>query len=62
MAKELCEDCGKVFEGGSAAFFCPECKRKRLSQAAKERKLNKLGNDAYSQQQAERKRRANNGN
>ena len=51
MAKELCEDCGKVFDGGPTAFFCPECKKKRLSRAAKERNLNKLGNAAYSNRQ-----------
>ena len=60
MAKEVCEDCGKVFEPKSnRGFICPECHRKRLSRYAKERNLNKLGNDAYSEQQAIR--RANNG-
>lgn len=43
MAKELCEDCGKVFEAGPRAFLCERCRRKRLSESAKKRSLNKLG-------------------
>lgn len=54
-AKEICDDCGKVFEAGPKAFLCKECRSKRLSEAAKKRGLNKLGNEAYSKQQAERK-------
>ena len=48
MAKELCEDCGKVFEGSKWAHFCPECRKNRQSESAKKRNLNKLGNAAYS--------------
>lgn len=56
MAKELCQDCGRVFEPKSSkGMICLECHRKRLSRYAKERKLSKLGNDAYSKQQARRK-------
>lgn len=56
MAKELCQDCGKVFEPKSSkGMICPSCHRKRLSQYAKERNLSKLGRDAYSKQQAQRK-------
>lgn len=29
MAKEICQDCEKVFLGGPKAFFCPECRKKR---------------------------------
>ena len=54
-AKTICEDCGKVFDGGPYAYFCPECRKKRLSKAAKDRNLNKLGNDAYSEQCAIRR-------
>ena len=55
MAKEICQDCGKIFEPKSnKAFICHACHRKRLSRYAKERNLNKIGNDAYSKQQAER--------
>ena len=56
MAKEICADCGKVFDGGVHAFFCMDCRKRRLSEAAKARKLNKLGTAAYSKQQAARKR------
>ena len=56
-AKTICEDCGKVFDGGPYAYFCPECRKKRLSKAAKDRNLNKLGNDAYSEQCAIRRAR-----
>lgn len=55
MAKEICQDCGKVFEGGPNAHFCKSCIRKRLSDSAKRRKLNKIGNEAYSAQQAAKK-------
>ena len=48
MAKEMCEDCGKVFECGKYAFYCPDCRKERQRKSAKERNLNKIGNDAYS--------------
>lgn len=48
MAKVICEDCSKVFEGGAKAFFCPDCRKRRQSESAKKRNLNKLGNAAYS--------------
>lgn len=37
MAKEICEDCGKLFEAGKQAFFCPACRKKRQSEAARKR-------------------------
>ena len=46
MAKEICADCGKVFDGGAHQFFCLECRKRRLSEAAKIRNLSKLGHDA----------------
>lgn len=49
---EICEDCGKTFLAGPEAFLCPRCRRKRLSEAAKKRNLNKLGNDARWEQRA----------
>lgn len=42
-AIEICEDCGKTFEGGARAFICPECRKERNRQAAKKRNLNRLG-------------------
>ena len=61
MAKEICQECECIFETKrSTAVFCPECRREILSRCAKERNLNKWGNEAYSKQQAE-KRRHNNG-
>lgn len=52
----ICEDCGKVFDGGPYAYFCPDCRRKKLSESAKRRGLNKIGNDAYSKQCAVRRK------
>ena len=47
MAKEICQDCEKLFNPKSnKAFICPTCHRKRLSQYAKERNLSKLGHEA----------------
>ena len=37
MAKEICEDCGRVFEAGPYSFFCPECRKRRISKASSER-------------------------
>lgn len=54
-APTICEDCEKIFIGGPYSYFCPECREKRLSIAAKRRNLNKLGNDAYSEQRANAK-------
>ena len=56
MAKEICQDCECVFEPKShKAMICPKCHRAILSRCAKERNLNRLGNEAYSKQQALRK-------
>lgn len=33
MAKEICADCEKVFEGGPKAFLCPECRKRRVREA-----------------------------
>jgi len=46
LAKEMCQDCGKVFMGGPNAFFCPACKKRRLSESAKKRNLNKIGQES----------------
>lgn len=56
MAKEICQECECIFEPKShKGMICPACHRKILSKCAKARNLNKLGSDAYSKQQAERK-------
>ena len=56
MAKEICQECECVFEPKShKGMICPKCHRARLSRYAKERKLNRIGNDAYSKQQSERR-------
>lgn len=55
MAKWICNDCGLVYEGGPYSHYCPECRRRRLSEAAKARNLNKLGNEAYSKKQNTKK-------
>lgn len=26
-AKEICQDCGKLFWGGPHAFLCPDCRK-----------------------------------
>ena len=59
MALEICADCGKVYEAGTHQRLCKTCLRKRLSEQAKKRNLNKIGNEAYSKLCAER--RAKNG-
>lgn len=59
LSKELCQECEKLFTPKSnKALICPSCHQKRLSRYAKERGLNKLGNDAYSEKRT--KRRADN--
>lgn len=42
---QICEDCGKVFRGGKYAYFCPKCRKSRLSKNAKTRRLNKIGTE-----------------
>ncbi len=49
----ICAMCEKVFHGKYASF-CPDCLKKISSERAKRIGLNKLGNEAYSKQQAER--------
>ena len=39
QTKEICEDCGKLFVAGPDAYLCPECRKKRLSEYAKRRKM-----------------------
>lgn len=62
MTKEICEDCGKVFDAGPFTCYCKACRTRRLSEAAKRRNLGQIGRDAYSKQQAEKKARCKSGN
>ena len=48
MAKEICQDCGKVFEAGRYSFICPECRKKMQSENAKRIDLGGLGRRARS--------------
>lgn len=50
----VCERCNKTFMGKYASI-CPECRIKASRESAIRRNLNKLGNDAYSKQQAEKR-------
>lgn len=43
QAKTICEDCEKVFLGGPMAHFCPACRKRRNSEAAKHRRLWEYG-------------------
>lgn len=58
-APVICEGCGKVFKT-KHAYYCPDCLRKLKSERAKRIGLNKLGNAAYSKQQATKKGGADN--
>ena len=49
----VCARCGKVFMGKNA-YICYECRKKVSSENAKKINLNKLGNAAYSKQQAKK--------
>lgn len=53
MTKEMCCDCGKVFNAGPNAFLCPKCRKRRQSEQAKARGLSKLGAEAYSKKRRE---------
>lgn len=34
-AKEICEDCGKIFMAGKYQFLCPDCRKKRQRNGGK---------------------------
>lgn len=48
LHKTICEDCSTVFWAGKTARYCPECRKKRLSDAAKKNGLSQLGCAAVS--------------
>lgn len=39
-AREICQDCEKIFIGGPNAFLCPECRKKRIREGQKRRREN----------------------
>jgi hypothetical protein len=45
-AKTICEDCGNVYLGGRYSFYCADCRKRRLSEAAKKRNLSRIGVNA----------------
>lgn len=45
-APVICEGCERVFYGGVNAYFCPECRKKKLSELAKKRDLSGIGRAA----------------
>ena len=49
MSKVVCEDCNRVFEGTARARYCPVCRKRRQSEAAKRRNLSELGHEGYRQ-------------
>lgn len=54
--RKKCLDCGCSTEGeGKLAKYCESCRRKRISEAAKKRKLSKIGSSAYSRKCKKRK-------
>lgn len=53
MAKEICEDCGSVFEAGPDAFLCLKCRKRRASESAKRIKLSQLGIKARKEKKNE---------
>ena len=53
-AKEICEDCGNLFLAGPNEFVCQECRKRRLSGAAKRRGLNRLGLEAQKKKGGDR--------
>lgn len=54
MAIIICEDCGKKFDGGPHAYFCPECRKRRLRESAKRRNLSEIGHAARAKKKAKR--------
>lgn len=44
----ICIDCGKRYDGGPMARFCPTCKKKRLSDNAKRNGLCYTGGAAFA--------------
>ena len=57
MIELNCERCGEVFYARTEkARLCTLCRRKKMSETAKKINLGKLGNEAYSKQQASKRK------
>lgn len=39
MTKEICQECGKVFQAGPNAFFCPECRKEKQRAAVRRARI-----------------------
>lgn len=39
MTKEICQECGKVFQAGPNAFFCQECRKEKQRAAVRRARL-----------------------
>ena len=46
--KEICQDCGNVFEAGRYTFLCPECRRRRQKETARRINLGEIGRKSRS--------------
>lgn len=49
LAKEICQDCEKIFLGGPKAFLCPECRKKRVMQGRKRGKKDGTKKNVYDE-------------
>lgn len=49
LAKEICQDCEKIFLGGPKAFLCPACRKKRVIQGRKRGKKDGAKKDVYDE-------------
>ena len=60
MTKEICQDCGEVYEAGPHSFLCPQCRKRHISESAKKRNLSKLGRDARTKKGSKNETRKTN--
>lgn len=47
IVKNICEDCGCLFESRGYAVYCNRCVKRRQSENAKKIGLNKIGHAAF---------------
>ena len=53
-AKEICQDCGKVFLAGPKAFFCPACIKRKQKAVGRRLGLSRLGIEAKMKKKGEK--------